>query len=164
MENFAQAFPRLSRMDQAFARRAPRLWSRMTNSNVRRGAENPAAVLRPFKLVLTSRADRQEMAANPRDFARYMIEAARQSPDGWWMEETNMSEPLDFDLDEIKLPVMIWHGTADTLVPLSHGRNLASRLPQAELVELPDIGHLHSPDRIAHVTSELTADRAAATT
>jgi len=164
MEGFRRAFSRFLRMDQALARRAPRMWTRITSSNVRRGQKNPAALLRPYKLVVTSPADRKELAANPRDFARYLIEGARQSPEGCRMEETNMSEPLDFDLDEVKLPVKIWHGTADTFVPISHGRHLASRLPAAELVELSDTGHLHSPERIARIAAELTAAGAAATT
>src|SRR5207302_754434 len=111
MPGFARAWPRLVRMDQAFARRAPTLWTRVTNSNVRRGKQNPAALLAPYKLVLRSRADRAALAANPREFARYGIEAARQSPAGWRMEATNVRDALDFDLDEVKMPVKIWHGT-----------------------------------------------------
>jgi alpha-beta hydrolase superfamily lysophospholipase len=103
-------------MDFAFARRAPALWTRVTNSNVRRGKKNPAAVLAPFKLVLRSPADRAELAANPREWARCPIEAARQSPAEWRMEEINQPDPLDFDIDAVKMPVKIWHGTADTLV------------------------------------------------
>jgi pimeloyl-ACP methyl ester carboxylesterase len=71
------------------------------------------------------------------------------------MEATNMRDPLDFDLDEVKMPVKIWHGTADTLVPISHARHFATRLASAELVELPEVGHLHTPERIAQVATEL---------
>jgi pimeloyl-ACP methyl ester carboxylesterase len=156
MPGFARASPRLLRMDQAFARRAPALWTRVTNSNVRRGKKNPAAVLAPLKLVLRSPADRAALAANPREFARYPIEAARQSPADWRMEETNQRDPLDFDIDEVKMPVKIWHGTVDTLVPIAQGRHLAARLASAELVELPDVGHLHTPERVAQIAAELT--------
>ena len=71
------------------------------------------------------------------------------------MEETNQPDPLDFDIDEVKLPVKIWHGTADTLVPIAQGRHLAARLASAELVELPDVGHLHTPERLAHIAAQL---------
>jgi pimeloyl-ACP methyl ester carboxylesterase len=110
--------------------------------------------------VLTSPADRKALAADPVGFARYSIEAARQSAEGWRIEETNQREPLDFDIDDVKVPVKIWHGTADTLVPISHARHLAARLQSAELVEIPDVGHLHSPERIAQIATELTRSAA----
>ena len=72
------------------------------------------------------------------------------------MEETNQLDPLGFDIDEVKMPVKIWHGTADTLVPIAQGRHLAGRLASAELVELPDVGHLHTPERVAQIAAELT--------
>ncbi|MGH2908252.1 MAG: alpha/beta fold hydrolase, partial [Solirubrobacteraceae bacterium] len=156
MPGFERAWPRLARMDRAFARRAPALWTKVTNSNVRRGKNNPAALLGPYKLVLRSPADRAALTANPREFARYGIEAARQSPAAWRTEATNMRDPLDFDLDEVQMPVKIWHGAADTLVPISQGRHLATRLASAELVQLSDVGHLHTPQRIAQIATELT--------
>jgi pimeloyl-ACP methyl ester carboxylesterase len=156
MPGFARAWPRLARIDQAFARHAPALWTRVTNSNVRRGKKNPAALLAPYKLVLRSAADRAALAANPREIARYGIEAARQGPADWRMEATNMRDALDFDLDEVKMPVKIWHGTADTLVRIAHGRHLAARLRSAELVELADVGHLHTPERVAQIAADLT--------
>jgi pimeloyl-ACP methyl ester carboxylesterase len=161
MRGFARAFGRMSRMDQAFGRRAPALWTRVTNSNVRRGQKNPKALARLFKLMLVSPADRAALTATPREFARYAIEAARQSPAGWLMEATNMRDALDFDLDDVKLPVKVWHGTADKLVPISHARHLAARLPSAELLELPDVGHLHTPERVAQIATALTRPAAA---
>lgn len=156
MPGFARAWPLLARMDQAFARHAPRLWTRVTSSNVRRGKKNPAALLGPYKLVLRSPADRDLLAANLSEIAGYALEAARQSPAAWRVEATNMGDALDFDLDAVTMPVKIWHGAADTLVPMSQARHLAARLPSAELVQLPDVGHLHTPERIAQIATELT--------
>lgn len=153
MPGFAQSYSRLVRMEFAFARRAPTLWTKITNSNVRRGKKHPAAVLAPFWIAL--RTDRATLASNRQGWARTVIEAARQGPAEWNMEETNQPDPLDFDLDEAKMPVKIWHGTADMLVPISQARHLAGRLTSAELVELPDVGHLHTPDRVAQIATEL---------
>jgi pimeloyl-ACP methyl ester carboxylesterase len=45
-------------------------------------------------------------------------------------------------LSSITMPTMILHGDADPLVPTANGENLASRIPEAELVLLPGVGHL----------------------
>ena len=82
-------------------------------------------MLAPFKLVLRSAADRALLAANPRELATFPIEAARQSPAQWRTEEINQPDPLDFEIDEVKMPVKILHGTDDTLVPITQGRHLA---------------------------------------
>lgn len=47
-----------------------------------------------------------------------------------------------FALENVRVPVKIWHGDADTLVPLEHSRYLAARLPEAELTVLAGSGHL----------------------
>jgi pimeloyl-ACP methyl ester carboxylesterase len=156
MPGFARAYPRLARMDFAFARRAPALWTRVTNLNVWLCKKNPAAGLTAFKLVFSSPADRAALASYPRAFASYAIEAARQGPEEWRMAETSQPEPLDFDIDRVTLPVKVWHGTVDTLVPIAQGRHLAARLASAKLVELPDVGHLHTPERVAQIAKELT--------
>jgi pimeloyl-ACP methyl ester carboxylesterase len=156
MPGYARTFPRIARMDFALARRAPALWSRINNAAVRRGQHNPSAVLAPFKLALRAPADRTLMARYPHEVALTILEAARQGPEQWRIEETNQPDPLDFDVDDVKLPVTIWHGTADTLVPIVQARHLAARLRDATLVELPDVGHLHTPERVAQIATELT--------
>jgi pimeloyl-ACP methyl ester carboxylesterase len=162
MPGFERARPWLARMDSAFARRAPALWERLTTANARRAEKDPAAALRVYKLVLRAPADRDLLAANPREFAGYGTEAARNGPAAWRMEVANIAEALDFDVDEVKLPVRIWHGTADTLVPITHGRYSAKRLASTEIVELPDVGHLHSPERIAQIATQLVRQTSAA--
>jgi pimeloyl-ACP methyl ester carboxylesterase len=154
MPGFHRSYPLLLRADMAFARRAPALWDPFTRTSLRR--KNPAAVLRPLRMVLRSPADRTLLVSNADGFARTVREAVRQSTDSHRMEETNQRDPLDFEIGDVKLPVRIWHGTADTLVPIAQGRHLASRLASAKLTELPNVGHLHTPQQIAQIAAELT--------
>jgi 3-oxoadipate enol-lactonase len=44
------------------------------------------------------------------------------------------------------LPTLVLHGQDDRLVPPAHGRELASSIPGARLVELPGAGHLLATD------------------
>ena len=45
-------------------------------------------------------------------------------------------------VEQIGVPTLVVHGDADNVVPVSNGRALARRIPQAELVELAGHGHL----------------------
>jgi pimeloyl-ACP methyl ester carboxylesterase len=50
-----------------------------------------------------------------------------------------------FALDAVTVPVTVWHGDADALVPLSHGRLLVDALPNAHLEPIGGGGHfLHA--------------------
>lgn len=159
MPNYSRSYPRLVRAEFAFARHAPALWTMVTKASIRRGRKNPLAVLAPFRLVLTSPADRAVIASFGRELGRDVLEAARQGPEQWYIEETNQPDPLDFEVDAVTMPVTVWHGTADTLVPIMHGRHMAARLASANLVELEDVGHLHTPERLAQIANELTRQR-----
>jgi pimeloyl-ACP methyl ester carboxylesterase len=53
--------------------------------------------------------------------------------------------------------VHCWHGTADTLVPLSHTTALLERLPNAELTTWPGEGHLALITHIAEVLDDIAA-------
>ncbi|HWP58001.1 MAG TPA: alpha/beta hydrolase [Candidatus Acidoferrales bacterium] len=48
----------------------------------------------------------------------------------------------DYELEKIKTPTLIMHGSADELVPFSHARLLASRIGNAVLVKIKRGGHL----------------------
>jgi pimeloyl-ACP methyl ester carboxylesterase len=49
--------------------------------------------------------------------------------------------PFDYPLEQISTPALVIHGTDDQLVPVAHARNLASRLPNAELLVLEAAPH-----------------------
>jgi pimeloyl-ACP methyl ester carboxylesterase len=53
-----------------------------------------------------------------------------------------LARPWGFEPEQITRPVSLWYGTADTIVPVGMGRLLAKAIPRAELVELPDAGHM----------------------
>ena len=49
--------------------------------------------------------------------------------------------PWGFDPAAITVPAYLWHGELDTLVPATHSRWLAERIPGVTLVTAPDAGH-----------------------
>jgi pimeloyl-ACP methyl ester carboxylesterase len=56
-----------------------------------------------------------------------------------------------FRLEEITVPVHVWHGDADRNVPFSHGRYQAATIPGAVLHECPGEGHLLVVDHLAEI-------------
>ena len=50
--------------------------------------------------------------------------------------------PWGFDLDGISVPVAVWQGRHDAMVPFAHGEWLAAHVPGAEAHLLEDEGHL----------------------
>jgi pimeloyl-ACP methyl ester carboxylesterase len=50
--------------------------------------------------------------------------------------------PWGFSVADISVPVRWWHGDADHIVPLEHGRATAERLPNAEFYVRPGESHL----------------------
>ena len=76
------------------------------------------------------------------DLAAGFREAVRVGVDGWLDDDLAFARPWGFSLDEISVPVMIWQGSADLMVPFAHGQWLASRLPGASVHLEEGEGHL----------------------
>ncbi len=71
--------------------------------------------------------------------ARLFDEHVPLLPVGWLAPDPFRT---DARLARLASPVLILHGQADTLIPISHGRaNAAALGPRGRLVELPDTGH-----------------------
>ncbi|HWU90887.1 MAG TPA: hypothetical protein VN253_26660, partial [Kofleriaceae bacterium] len=47
---------------------------------------------------------------------------------------------LDIGVPDVRVPTLIFHGTADDVVPVDHSRRFAAGRPHVRLLELPD-GH-----------------------
>jgi pimeloyl-ACP methyl ester carboxylesterase len=55
----------------------------------------------------------------------------------------------------IDIPVTVCWGEDDTWVPVERGRELAARIPGAQLRVIPGAGHLVHEDRPAELTAAL---------
>lgn len=66
-----------------------------------------------------------------------------------------------FALEEVRVPVRLWHGDEDPIVPLAHGHHLAERIPGADLVVRPGEGHLGSFGAVDEVLDAVRSQRRA---
>ena len=61
---------------------------------------------------------------------------------GWRDDDLAFLADWGFDTDDVTVPVTLWQGTDDLMVPLSHGRWLAGRLPLVTANLVDGEGHL----------------------
>jgi pimeloyl-ACP methyl ester carboxylesterase len=60
-------------------------------------------------------------------------EGLKAGSDGWVDDDLSMVEPWGFEFSEIKVPVILYQGTEDKMLPYAHGEWLAKHLPQDKL-------------------------------
>lgn len=101
-----------------------------------------------------------EIAARP-EVRRRLIEEARAGPSPTADRATAQdvalfTSPWRLPLERIVQPVSLWHGDADTTVPVDHAHHLAGVLSEADLHVLPGEGHLLVEDRMGQVLAAVT--------
>jgi pimeloyl-ACP methyl ester carboxylesterase len=88
-------------------------------------------------------------------FAESSAESVRVTADGWLDDDLAFTRPWGFDPADIDLPVLVWHGDLDVLVPVGHSELLAGDIPGATFDRDPDAGHLGAIDAHPKVLSWL---------
>jgi pimeloyl-ACP methyl ester carboxylesterase len=90
---------------------------------------------------------------HPREYAEWL--AARldpPTPADCWLAQARAGDrykEIGVEVELIDAPALVVHGELDAVVPVANGRLLASRLPDADFVALPESGHapmLEVPD------------------
>jgi pimeloyl-ACP methyl ester carboxylesterase len=70
-----------------------------------------------------------------------MIQACNQGPRGLADDVLVIAHPWGFGLDQVSLPVYLWHAEADRTIPVEVGRYLADAIENCRASFLPGGGH-----------------------
>jgi pimeloyl-ACP methyl ester carboxylesterase len=85
-------------------------------------------------------------------------EALADGVDGWLDDDLAFITPWGFAVADIDVPVAVWQGDLDTMVPIAHGRWLAAQLPGARAHLLDGEGHLSTGyEHMGAIVAELVA-------
>ena len=147
-----------ARLVSETAVRAPALARAVARNSRRRAARSLDAMKKDWTRLLRSDADRRVLDTAGEGWRRSYLEATYQGTDVTVEEErTWLIAPMGFRLDDVASRVTLWHGEDDHLVPISHGRHLVERLPDARFRPLHGHGHLHTPEVLSRVLGDLVA-------
>ncbi len=72
-------------------------------------------------------------------------EAFRQGPQGVERDLQLYVRPWGFRLEDITMPVYLWHGERDNTVPVRMGRHYAKTIPDCRAEFYPEEGHFSMP-------------------
>ena len=112
---------------------------------------SPKSAAKSFSKQL-SEADRKvaDDLGDPREMIALFTHAFLRGGRGVVDDYRAIGQPWGVDLAAISVPVRIFQGDADTMVPARHAEELVQRIPGAELVRWPGEGHLapitHTPE------------------
>ena len=102
-------------------------------------ADQLAATIRPH----LSAVDAQALTGELAEFLLGSMQAGlAPGVEGWVEDDLAFVSPWGFDLGSIAVPVLVWQGEEDLMVPGAHGRWLREHVPGAEGEVLPGEGHL----------------------
>lgn len=112
------------------------------------------------KMVVTLPESDLRVSKTPavsRMFHDDFMESTRQGARAVHQEATLLATAWDFDPAELppELPVLLWHGDRDNIVPESHGRWLAQTLPNCHPNWVPGQGHYLVLDHFREILSSL---------
>jgi pimeloyl-ACP methyl ester carboxylesterase len=84
-----------------------------------------------------------------------IAEAFRRGGRGPAWELRLYARPWGFRLQDIRVPVHLWHGEQDANHPIAMARHLAAAIPSCRASFYPGEGHLHFVDRFPEILSAL---------
>jgi pimeloyl-ACP methyl ester carboxylesterase len=117
---------------------------------------SPKIAMRSFEKQL-SPSDREVVPTlgPPREAMALFTQAFLHGAHGVVADYAAIAGPWGFDVGTITTPVAVFHGDADTMVPLRHGEELAARVPGATLTVWPGAGHLGTVTHVGDVLDAL---------
>ncbi len=103
--------------------------------------KNPASIFSLFTDV--SEPDKVALARPDVKlvFEQMVVESFRQGTRGAALDWMLEARPWGFSLQEIRMPVYVWHGEADKILSVEHGHILTKAIPNARSQFFPNEGH-----------------------
>jgi pimeloyl-ACP methyl ester carboxylesterase len=133
----------IDRLSLVLARRAPGLLGLVYRWLARGIQHNPVGFFSQYARALS--ANDKTVLAQPdvQDmFKNALVEAFRTGANGVIWDSVLITRPWGFSLQDISMPISLWQGEADNVVPPSHGRYLCEALPNCQSRFYPDEGHV----------------------
>jgi pimeloyl-ACP methyl ester carboxylesterase len=107
---------------------------------------------------LVTDVDRAALDGSLAEYLATLMRAALSSGIwGWFDDDLAFVRDWGFSLDDIAVPVTVWQGREDAMVPDAHGEWLARRVPSARPMLFENEGHLSLLARFGDVVDDLLA-------
>ncbi|MEY2569409.1 MAG: hypothetical protein QOE35_3938 [Actinomycetota bacterium] len=152
----ADDFEKTDRQLLGLSRRWPGLARLVLGTTARLAKLSPKSAVKSFEKEL-SPADREvtPTLGSPAETIALFTEAFTNGAYGVVADYLAIAEPWGLDLESITVPMTIWHGDEDTMVPLRHSEELARRVGTATMTVWPHAGHLGTITHVAEILDAL---------
>ena len=102
-----------------------------------------AEQIKDLMATLLPPVDAAVLTGDRAEHAKHGLErAVMHGVAGWRDDDLAFMHPWGFELDEIRVPTLLWQGTQDKMVPVAHAHWLAARIPGVEAHISDEDGHL----------------------
>jgi len=103
---------------------------------------DPEEVAQQMKSLLCA-ADKEVFDGNNGvEVAKLIVGGMQHGLYGWLDDDIAIIKPWGFSLNDIRVPVQVWQGSEDLMVPFSHGKWLAQSIPNVDAHLLNNEGHM----------------------
>jgi pimeloyl-ACP methyl ester carboxylesterase len=86
-------------------------------------------------------------------------ESLRLGVEGWVEDDLAFCRPWGFHLGSVTVPVGVWQGSEDLMVPFAHGRWLVSHVAGARPHLVEGLGHISLVTRLPEILTDLAEHR-----
>ena len=114
---------------------------------------SPKSAVKSFRNELSEVDGRAIDEQDPKTIMAFFVEASRQGTAGPVEDYRLWGGDWGFELKDVTVPVHLWQGDADRMVPLHHAEWMAEQLPDATMHRLAGDGHVSIQHRVGEILS-----------
>jgi pimeloyl-ACP methyl ester carboxylesterase len=152
----AEDFEKTDRQMLGLATKHPAVARAALGFSARLARRAPKTAMKNFEKQMndSDRAVVTEMGP-PGEAIALFTQAFLRGAHGVVADYVSLAQPWGVRVEDTKVPMAVFHGDADTMVPLRHGEELAARVPDAQLKVWPGAGHLGTVSQVGDVLDAL---------